>query len=142
MRRVVLINGPNLNKLGFRDNKIYGSLSYDSLIKDLKEYARNLEIELLCYQSNSEGEIIDKIQDISEYDGLIINPGAYSHYSYAIRDALEDLSIPKIEVHISNIYDRESFRQKSVTAAVMDGLIAGLGTDGYYIALYGLKLKF
>lgn len=142
MRRVVLINGPNLNKLGSRDNKIYGSLSYNSLIKDLEEYARSLDIELLCYQSNSEGEIIDKIQNISEYDGLIINPGAYSHYSYAIRDALEDLSIPKIEVHISNIYDRETFRQKSVTAAVMDGLIAGLGIDGYYIALYGLKLKF
>ncbi len=134
---ILVINGPNLNMLGKRDPNIYGSETYDDLVKKIKRKADELSVEVYFFQSNHEGAIVDRIQEaLSDgTDGLIINPGAYTHYSYAIRDALEILDIPKIEVHISDIDNREEFRRCSVITEVCDVKIAGKGTDGYTEAL-------
>ncbi len=135
--RILVINGPNLNFLGIREKGIYGTQDYNHLLKLLEEKAREKKIELETFQSNGEGEIIDRIQKAyyDQVDGIVINPGAYTHYSYAIRDALSSLTIPKIEVHISNIHQREEFRHTSVTAPVCTGQIAGLGLQGYLLAI-------
>ncbi len=136
--RILLINGPNLNFLGIRDRETYGSTDYNGLLSMLHEYALKKDISLSCFQSNHEGEIIDRIQTayFDGTDGIVINPGAYAHYSYAIRDALDSYhTIPKIEVHISDISKRDEFRRVSVTAPVCEGMISGEGLNGYIMAM-------
>jgi len=136
MKRVLVINGPNLNLLGSREKSIYGEKTLADIENMLKEEADNLGIEIGFFQSNHEGYIIDKIHDArGKFDYIIINPGAYTHYSIAIRDALKAVEIPTIEVHLSNIYSREEFREKSVIAPVCVGQISGLGSTGYLLAL-------
>ena len=139
--RILVINGPNLNFLGIREKGIYGSESYESLIAGLMEKAEKDGIELECFQNNGEGAIVDRIQKAyhDKVDGIIINPGAYAHYSIAIRDALASIDVPKIEVHISNVYKREEFRHTSVITPVCTGEILGLGLNGYYLALDAMK---
>ena len=135
--RLLVINGPNLNFLGIREKGIYGSEDYDYLLGLLENKAKELGVTIETFQSNCEGEIIDRLQKAyyDKADGIIINPGAYTHYSYGIRDALASLSMPKIEVHISNIHQREEFRHTSVTAPVCHGQITGLGLEGYLLAV-------
>ncbi len=135
--KILVLNGPNLNFLGIREKGIYGTQDYNYLLELLEKKAVQSEIVIETFQSNSEGEIIDRIQKAyhDEVDGIVINPGAYTHYSYAIRDALASIAAPKIEVHISNIHQREEFRHTSVTAAVCTGQIAGLGLKGYLLAV-------
>jgi len=135
---VLVINGPNMNMLGKRPTDIYGTETYDDLKAMIESFALRNGIDVEFYQSNSEGGIIDRIQ-LLNYNGLIINPGAYTHYSYAIRDALEIAKVPKVEVHLTNILARESFREKSVTASACDGVISGFGTFGYILALEYIK---
>lgn len=135
--RILVLNGPNLNFLGIREKGVYGTQDYQYLLGVLEEKAKQSNIMIETFQSNSEGEIIDRIQKAyhDEVDGIIINPGAYTHYSYAIRDALASIIVPIIEVHISNIHKREEFRHISVTAPVCTGQIAGLGLQGYLLAV-------
>lgn len=131
---LLIINGPNLNLLGQRDATIYGS----ETLADVNDYItdRSRDDIIDFFQSNHEGAIIDKIHEaMSVYDGIIINPGAYAHYSYAIRDAIEACSIPVVEVHLSNIEEREEFRRTSVTAPVCKKMISGLGKDSYLRAI-------
>ncbi|NUU99892.1 MULTISPECIES: type II 3-dehydroquinate dehydratase [unclassified Marinitoga] len=135
---ILIVNGPNLNMLGKRPNNIYGRFTYEDLIDKINLWSKKNGINIEIFQSNVEGDIINRLQK-EDFKGLIINAGAYTHYSYAIRDALEILNIPKIELHISNIYKREEFRKYSVIAPVCDGQIAGLGLDGYVLALEYLK---
>lgn len=139
--KILVVNGPNLNFLGIREKGIYGNRDYSGLLEMIKKKGEELGIETEVFQSNGEGEIIDALQRAyhEKVDGIIINPGAYTHYSYAIRDALASLTVPKIEVHISNIYQREDFRHTSVTAPVCDGQISGLGLDGYLLAMDAIK---
>ncbi len=137
--RILVINGPNLNMLGIREKNHYGLKTLDEINEYLTEEAGKLNIEITTYQSNVEGNIIDIIQDAyNKYDGIIINPGAYTHYSIAIRDAISSVSIPTIEVHISNIHEREEFRRKSVIAPVCIGQISGFRDYSYILALYAL----
>ena len=139
--KILVINGPNLNFLGIREKGIYGNESYESRMEGLRSKAEKEGIELECFQNNSEGAIIDCIQKAyhDKVDGIIINPGAYAHYSIAIRDALASIEIPKIEVHISNVYKREEFRHTSVITPVCTGEILGLGLNGYFLALDAMK---
>ena len=131
-----VINGPNLNTLGQRDPSVYGSLTLQEVEGKISERARTLGVEVVFFQSNSEGSLIDHIQQNGpSSQGIVINPGALTHYSLALRDALGDLSIPVVEVHISNIYAREPFRRRSVTASVASAQISGLGWYGYVAAL-------
>lgn len=137
--KVLIINGPNINMTGKRNISIYGTDSYDEINNEIMEYGKELSVECNVIQSNHEGDIIDALQRAGdEYDGIIINAGAYTHYSYAIRDAIETIRIPVIEVHFSNIYKREEFRNKSVIAPVCAGHIAGFGKFSYVLALNGL----
>ncbi|PLT29165.1 type II 3-dehydroquinate dehydratase [Peribacillus deserti] len=140
MEKILLINGPNLNRLGKREPEKYGSTSLSKLEAGLKAFAAENNAEAVCYQSNSEGEIIDALHkaEDTEVQGIIINPGAYTHYSYAIRDAIAGITKPVIEVHITNIHAREEFRHVSVTAPVTRGQIVGLGIQGYNLALTAL----
>ena len=139
--KLLVINGPNLNFLGIREKGIYGSESYEGLVQRLQDKAKKDGIELDCYQNNCEGAIIDRIQQayFEKVDGIIINPGAYAHYSIAIRDALASIECPKIEVHISNVYQREEFRHTSVITPVCTGEILGLGLQGYLLAMDAIK---
>ena len=140
MLKIGIINGPNLNMLGKRDQKIYGNLTLEEMNRKIESFAKEEDIELAIKQSNSEGEIIDSIQHFSsQVDALIINPAAYTHYSYAIADALRDCPIPTIEVHLSDIYSREDFRRKSVTASACTEQIAGFGYQSYILAIYALQ---
>ena len=134
--KILIVNGPNLNLLGTREPEIYGTVSMADFLENLRE--KFPEDEFLIFQSNVEGEIINRLQE-DDYEALIINPAAYTHYSYAIADCLKNIQKPKIEVHISNIYAREEFRQKSVTAAHCNGVISGFGLDGYRLAVLSLK---
>ncbi|KXS45953.1 MAG: 3-dehydroquinate dehydratase II [Candidatus Frackibacter sp. T328-2] len=136
----LIIHGPNLNLLGEREPEVYGKLTLDDINQQLKDLASELGVELMVEQYNSEGEIIDRIHRArkEEIDGLLINPGAYTHYSIAIRDAIAGVEIPAIEVHLSNIYQREEFRHKSVIAPVVEGQISGLGLDSYLLGLRAL----
>jgi 3-dehydroquinate dehydratase-2 len=134
--RILLINGPNLNLLGTREPETYGRDTLDEIVGRVSERARALDAEVRSFQSNHEGAIIDFIQAESPgADGIIINPGALTHYGLSLRDALAATRLPIVEVHISNIYTREAFRRRSVTAEVSTGLIAGLGWRGYLLAL-------
>jgi len=137
--KILVINGPNINMLGIREPEIYGSKGYDALQKTVLEEAASLGISADIVQSNIEGEIAGHIQKaLGAYDGIVINPAAYTHYSIAILDALKAVNLPAVEVHISNIHAREDFRAKSVTAAGCTGLISGFGPDGYRLALRAL----
>ncbi|MFZ3047183.1 MAG: type II 3-dehydroquinate dehydratase [Desulfatirhabdiaceae bacterium] len=134
--RIQVIHGPNLNMLGKREPEIYGSLSLDDIDLRIQKWAVDLNVAVDCFQSNYEGGIIDKIHEIrNTHQGLIINPGGYTHTSVAIRDALLLLLFPVIEVHLSNIYKREAFRQHSMIAGAATGQISGLGHEGYMLAL-------
>ena len=134
--KFLVINGPNLNLLGTREPEVYGRESYSDLVKRIQSAADGMNVETEIFQSNHEGEIIDRIQSAPvHFDGIILNPGAYTHYSYAILDALTAVNLPKVEVHLSNIHRREEFRRRSVTAAGCDGQICGLGQFGYVAAM-------
>lgn len=135
--KILVMNGPNINFLGIREKDIYGNQDYNYLLEQLIAKGKTKSIDIDTFQSNSEGELIDRIQQAYSdgTNGVIINPGGYTHYSYAIRDALASIEIPKIEVHISNIHKREEFRHTSVTAPVCDGQIVGLGFNGYLLAI-------
>ncbi len=139
--KLLVINGPNINFLGIREPDVYGKKDYRYLLSLLSGKAEREQIELKIFQSNSEGGIIDRIQQahMDQTEGIVINPGAYTHYSYAIRDALASLAIPVIEVHISNVHKREEFRHTSVTAPACTGQIVGLGLRGYLLAIDALK---
>lgn len=132
--KITVINGANMDILEKRD-AIYGRISLKELETSIADYAQSRKINVEFFQSNCEGCIIDKIHECYDEDGLIINPGAYSHYSYAIADALEALSVPKVEVHLTDIMAREDFRHVSVTGKNCDKIISGLGVDGYFRAI-------
>jgi 3-dehydroquinate dehydratase-2 len=137
--KIAVIQGPNLNMLGIREQHIYGSMSLEQIHDQLKSAAAQNGIELEFFQSNLEGEIVDRIQEcLGTVDGIMINPAAYSHTSIAIKDALSAVAMPVVEVHISNIYKREEFRQKSITAGASTGVISGFGPFGYHMGLIAL----
>ena len=134
--KFLIINGPNLNLLGSREPDIYGTGTYETLCRRVQDYAAAQGWEADCFQSNHEGAIIDAIQQAAGvYDGIVINPAAYTHYSYAILDALKAVNVPCMEVHISNVHQREAFRHTSVTAPACVGQICGLGLFGYECAM-------
>ena len=136
MKRIVIANGPNLNLLGKREPHIYGKRSYADLVKTLRAKARKLRVEVAIFQSNHEGELIDFLQKEAPGSlGIVINPGAFSHYSLAIADCLQSLAVPVVEVHISNIHAREEFRATTVTGRAAKGVITGLGFTGYLFAM-------
>lgn len=138
--KLLVINGPNINFLGIREKSIYGKEDYKYLLQMMKEKAEKEHILIETYQSNHEGDLIDRIQAAysDSTQGIIINPGAFTHYSYAVRDALASIEVPKIEVHISNVHKREEFRHQSVTAPVCNGQIVGMGLQGYVLAVDGI----
>ena len=137
--KIAVIQGPNLNMLGIREQHIYGPMTLDQIHEQMKAAAAQNGVELEFFQSNLEGEIVDKIQEcLGTVDGIIINPAAYSHTSIAIADAIAAVSMPVVEVHISNIYKREEFRQTSVTAKSSLGVITGFGPFGYHMGLIAL----
>ena len=137
--KIAVIQGPNLNMLGIREQHIYGSMSLEQIHEQLKSAAAQNGVELEFFQSNFEGEIVDRIQEcLGTVDGIMINPDAYSHTSIAIKDALSAVNMPVVEVHISNIYRREEFRQKSITAGASTGVISGFGPFGYHMGLIAL----
>ena len=134
MKKIIIINGPNLNLLGKRETEIYGKDSFDTYLEKLKN--ENTELHIQYFQSNLEGELIDKIQEVGfSFDGIILNAGGYTHTSVAIADALAAISTPVIEVHISNIYKREDFRHTSLTAKNCIGLVSGFGLYSYQLAI-------
>jgi 3-dehydroquinate dehydratase II len=136
MKKLLVVHGPNLNLLGKREPHIYGTRSLTDLNEMIRDKARDLKVEVAVFQSNSEGEIIDFLQKEGPgSEGVVINPGAFSHYSLALYDCLQALRLPVVEVHISNIHAREEFRSRSVTARAARGVIAGLGFDGYLHAM-------
>ncbi|MDD3009056.1 MAG: type II 3-dehydroquinate dehydratase [Arcobacter sp.] len=137
--KIAVIQGPNLNMLGIREQHIYGPMSLDQIHEQLKSAAAQNGVEVEFFQSNLEGEIVDRIQEcLGTVDGIMINPAAYSHTSIAIKDALSAVNMPVVEVHISNIYKREEFRQKSITAGASTGVISGFGPFGYHMGLIAL----
>ena len=138
MEKILVINGPNINFLGIREKGIYGQDNYGTLVNMIEDKAKELGVEVEVFQNNSEGAIIDRIQKAyyEKVSGIVINPGAYTHYSIAIRDALGSIEdIPKIEVHISNVHRREEFRHTSVTVPVCNGQVVGLGLKEYLYAM-------
>ena len=140
MKKIIILNGPNLNLLGEREKSQYGSFTLEDIEKTCKDYAKINKIEISLFQSNIEGELIDQIQKArNNQDGLIINAGGYTHTSVAIHDALKILKIPIIELHISNIYNREDFRHKSLISKVAKVIICGFGSEGYIMALKAMK---
>ncbi|HOV26981.1 MAG TPA: type II 3-dehydroquinate dehydratase [Pseudobacteroides sp.] len=141
MKKILILNGPNLNMLGIREKSVYGAETLEDIAKSVSEEAKALGMDFDFMQSNHEGEIIDKIHDArGKYDVIIINPGAYTHYSYAIRDAVKAVELPTIEIHLSNIHGREEFRSKSVIAPVCVGQICGFGSKSYILALHAAKM--
>jgi 3-dehydroquinate dehydratase-2 len=137
--KIVVIQGPNLNMLGLREQNIYGPMKLDDIHAQMETYAKQSDIEIEFFQSNLEGELVDKIQEcIGDANGIIINPAAYSHTSIAIRDAIKAVQIPTVEVHISNIYAREEFRHTSLIAPVCAGQISGFGPFSYHLAMVSM----
>lgn len=140
IKKVLVIHGPNLNLLGEREPDVYGKMTYAELNRQILDRAEELGLECEIFQSNHEGAIIDKLHAARKtFDGIVINAGAYTHYSYAIHDAIHDIRISCVEVHISNIYARDEFRSHSVLSPVCAGTIAGFGTNGYFLALQALS---
>ena len=138
--KILIINGPNLNMLGVREPSVYGSKSLSDINSSINTYASGMKITCEFFQSNCEGAIIDKIHTVcNEFDGCIINAGAYTHYSYAIRDAISSVGKPFIEVHMSNVAAREDFRNTSVISAVCKGTIAGFGMNSYLLAINAIR---
>lgn len=137
--KVVVIQGPNLNMLGIREQRLYGPMRLDQIHQGMQEFATHNGMEVEFFQSNFEGEIVDKIQEcMGTADGIIINPAAYSHTSIAIRDALLAVGLPTVEVHITNIHGREEFRHRSLTGEIATGMIVGLGPFGYHLAMISM----
>ena len=135
-KKIIIINGPNLNLLGKREKDIYGKNSLDQIELDCIEVAKDKDLTIDFFQSNNEGEIIDKIHEVEKsYDGLIINPAAFTHSSIAILDSLRAINKPKIEIHLSNIYAREEYRKKSITSEGVHGLICGFGGNSYLLGI-------
>ncbi|MCM1324997.1 MAG: type II 3-dehydroquinate dehydratase [Bacteroidales bacterium] len=141
--KILVINGPNINFLGIREKSVYGTQDYDYLLKLIEQKGKDCGADITVFQSNHEGAIIDRIQEayFDGTEGIVINPGAYTHYSYAIRDALASIAVPKVEIHISDITKREDFRKISVTAPVCDKQIYGQGLDGYLQAVDFILLQ-
>lgn len=141
--KILVINGPNINFLGIREKGIYGTQNYQYLLDMIEEKGKKEQSDISVYQSNHEGAIIDRIQEayFDGTEGIVINPGAYTHYSYAIRDALASITVPKVEIHISDITKREEFRKNSVTKDACDHQIYGQGLDGYLMAIDFLLKK-
>ena len=140
MNKIIILNGPNLNLLGEREKEKYGNITLKDIEKNCKEFANKNNIDLALFQSNIEGELVEKIQEArKKHHGLIINAGGYTHTSVAIHDALKILKIPIIELHITNIYNREEFRHKSLISKTATGIICGFGTEGYVMALTAMK---
>lgn len=139
--KIMVVNGPNLNMLGIREKHIYGTKDYKDICKDIKDEGEKRGHNIDIFQSNIEGEIINFLQKayFEKYDGIIINPGAFTHYSYAIHDAIKSVEIPTIEVHLSNVHKREEFRKVSVTAPACVGQISGFGEVGYILAIDALE---
>lgn len=136
MRKVLLMNGPNLNMLGVRDPAIYGSDTLASIEQMVVDYGRDRGVEVECFQSNHEGALIDKLHEAhGKFDGIVYNPGAHTHYSYALHDAVECIDVPVVEIHISDISKREKFRRTSVIAPACIAQVKGMGKDGYLRAL-------
>ena len=136
MKKILILNGPNINLTGLREKSVYGAKTYDDLIALCKSEAEKLGAEVRCIQSNHEGDLIDMIHGaMGVYDGIVFNPGAYTHYSYALHDALKAVCVPCVEVHISNIHEREEFRRVSVTAPACVKQIYGHGLKGYLMAM-------
>ncbi len=141
--KILVINGPNINMLGIREPGIYGSDNYKSLLEKIASWANELGCEVECFQSNHEGDIVDKIQQAyGEIDGIVINPAAYTHTSVAILDALKSVGIPAVEVHISDVTKREDFRQISYAGMACEEHIIGKGLEGYYLAMKYLCEKY
>jgi len=137
--KIAVIQGPNINMLGIREQHIYGPMKMEEIHEQLKGAASQNGVELEFFQSNLEGELVDRVQEcLGEVDGILINPAAYSHTSIALCDALKAVSLPVVEVHISNIYHREEYRQKSITASASTGVITGFGPFGYHMGLMAL----
>ena len=136
MKKIIIINGPNLNLLGKREGNIYGNSTLNDIQNSSVEKGNQLNLSIDFYQSNNEGEIINKLHEVeNNYDGLIINPAAFTHSSIAILDSLRAISKPKIEIHLSNIYAREEYRKKSITSEGVDGLICGFGGNSYILGI-------
>ena len=139
MKKIIILNGPNLNLLGEREKDHYGNITLKDIENECKEYAKKNKILLSFFQTNIEGELVNQIQDSrKEQDGLIINAGGYTHTSVAIHDALKVLKIPIIELHVSNVYNREEFRHKSLISKVANGIICGFGASGYLMSLQAI----
>lgn len=140
MKKILIMNGPNLDMVGIREPGVYGSETLESINREIYEYAKKLGLECDFFQSNCEGALIDKIHSVlNDYDGCVLNAGAYTHYSYAIRDAISSVNKPFIEVHMSNVHAREEFRHTSVISAVCKGVIAGFGKQSYKLAVSALE---
>ena len=140
MSKIIILNGPNLNLLGEREKEKYGNITLKDIENNCKEFAIKNNINLSLFQSNMEGELVEEIQKArKEQQGLILNAGAYTHTSVAIHDALKVLKIPIIELHITNIYNREEFRHKSLISKIATSVLCGFGTDGYIMALQAMK---
>ena len=140
MKKIIILNGPNLNLLGEREKDQYGNVTLEDIENSCKDYAAKIKIELTFFQSNIEGDLVNRIQDSrNNHDGLIINAGGYTHTSVAIHDALKILKIPIIELHISNVYNREEFRHKSLISKVAKGVICGFGADGYLMSMHAIN---
>ena len=141
MNKIIILNGPNLNLLGEREKDKYGNISLKDIENNCKEFSKKNDIELSLYQSNIEGELVEEIQKSRKnQDGLIINAGGYTHTSVSIHDALKIIKIPIIELHITNIYNREDFRHKSLISKIANGVICGFGSEGYIMALKAMKI--
>lgn len=141
MKKILVMLGPNLNMVGTREKNIYGEENADTINQDIKSFAKNAGFECDIFQSNHEGDLIDKIHStLGVYDGVVLNAGALTHYSYALRDAIASVTaVPFIEVHMSNVHKREEFRHKSVISAVCAGVICGFGKDSYRLGIEALK---
>ena len=140
MKKILIINGPNLNLLGNREKNFYGDTTLDRIKSICEKKCSESKLEMEFFQSNHEGELLEKIHSVQNgFDGIIINPAAYTHTSIALLDALRATSKPKIEIHISNIYSREDYRRKSITSEAVNGVICGFGENGYLLAIEAMK---